>query len=61
MIQVLEDPHLTLLMRHLSRHWHLEMMVGCWQLEPVMVVWYSMMSVENHSLLLSCVLMVVQR
>jgi hypothetical protein len=28
MTQGLEDPHLAFPMRHLSRHWHLEMMAG---------------------------------
>uniref|UniRef100_A0A2P2L555 Uncharacterized protein n=1 Tax=Rhizophora mucronata TaxID=61149 RepID=A0A2P2L555_RHIMU len=50
MIQGQEGPRLLLLMRCHSLHWHLEMMVGFWQLEPAMVVLYSMMFVENHSL-----------
>lgn len=61
MTQGLEDPHLAFLMRHLSHHWHIETMVGLLQLEQVMAGWCSMMFVENHSLLLFFMLMVVQR
>lgn len=61
MIQGLEDPRLALPMRLLSLHWHLEMMVGYSQQEPVMVEWCSMMFVASHSLLLFFVLIVVQR
>lgn len=61
MTQGLEDPQLAFLMRHLSRHWHLETMVGLLQLEQVMAGWYSMTFVENHNLLLFFMLIVVQR
>lgn len=61
MTQGLEDPHLAFLTRHLSRHWHLEMMVGLLQLEQVVAGWYSMMFVESHNLLLFFMLTVVQR
>lgn len=61
MILDLEDHHLTFLMKHLSLHWPLEMMVGCWLLELAMAVWHSMMFVENRNLLLFFTLMVVLR
>lgn len=61
MTQGLEDPQLSFLMRHLSLHWHLKMMVGLWQLAPVTVELYSMIFGGNYSLLLFFVLIVVQR
>lgn len=61
MTQVLEDPRLSFLMRHLSLHWHLEMMVGHWQLAPVMVECYSLIFGENYNLLLFFVRIVVRR
>lgn len=61
MIQGLEDPHLVFLMKHLSLHWHLEMMAGFWQPEPVLVGWSSMMFVGSLSRSLYFELTVVQR
>lgn len=61
MILDLEDTHLVFHMKHLSLHWHLEMMAGCWQPELVPVGWYSMMFVESQSHSLYFELTIVQR
>ena len=61
MIPGLEGPHPVFHMKHLSLHWHLEMMAGYWQLELVLVGWCSMTFVENQSHSLYFELTVVQK
>jgi hypothetical protein len=57
----LEGQHLAFLVKLLFLVWPSKMMVGCWPPELAMGVSLSMMSVENHNLLVFFTLMVVQR